>query len=159
MASRTTVVLDDEARAAARQLARRCGCSLSEAMRRALIRQRDAELGVPRERRRQRARARRRPFDLLEGSDPAAEIRRLKAEDAGFWICYHLDTDFLVYALSSAGPERRRLRTLAESDAEIQMSALAWYELARGPARPSSSPWPAPFSRRTAPLRTDSLGE
>jgi hypothetical protein len=27
---------------------------------------------------------------------------------------YHLDTDFLVYALSTAGPERRRLRALAE---------------------------------------------
>jgi hypothetical protein len=84
MASRTTVVLDDEARAAARQLARRYGCSVSEAMRRALIRQRDAEVGVPRERRRERARALRRLFALFEGHDPAAEIRRLKAEDAGF---------------------------------------------------------------------------
>jgi hypothetical protein len=84
MASRTTVVLDDEARAAARQLARRYGCSVSEAMRRALIRQRDAEVGVPRERRRERSRALRRLFDLFQGNDPAAEIRRLKAEDAGF---------------------------------------------------------------------------
>jgi predicted nucleic acid-binding protein len=49
---------------------------------------------------------------------------------------YHLDTDFLVYALSAAGPERRRLRTLAESDAEIQMSAVAWYEFSRGPRTP-----------------------
>jgi len=39
---------------------------------------------------------------------------------------YHLDTDFLVYALSAAGPERRRLRELADSDSEIQMSAVAW---------------------------------
>jgi hypothetical protein len=84
MASRTTLVLDDEARAAARQLARRYGCSLSEAMRRALVRQRDAEVGLPRERRRERARALRRLFDLFEGNDPAAEVRRLKAEDAGF---------------------------------------------------------------------------
>lgn len=45
----------------------------------------------------------------------------------------HLDTDFLVYALSVAGPERRRLVALAESDAELQMSAVAWYEVARGP--------------------------
>jgi len=30
---------------------------------------------------------------------------------------FHLDTDFLVYALSSAGPERRRLRALADFDA------------------------------------------
>ena len=49
---------------------------------------------------------------------------------------YHLDTDFLVYALSSPGPERRRLRALAASDAEIQMSAVAWYEFSRGPRTP-----------------------
>jgi len=84
MASRTTLILDDEARAAARQLARRYGCSVSEAMRRALIRQRDAEVGVPRERRRERARALRRLIGLFEGNDAVAEIRRLKAEDAGF---------------------------------------------------------------------------
>jgi hypothetical protein len=84
MASRTTLVLDEEARRAARQLARRYGCSLSEAMRRALLRQRDADVGVPPERRRERARALRRLFDLFEGNDPASEVRRLKAEDQGF---------------------------------------------------------------------------
>lgn len=49
---------------------------------------------------------------------------------------YHLDTDFLVHALSHPGPERRRLRALAESDAEIEMSAVAWYEFSRGPRTP-----------------------
>lgn len=49
---------------------------------------------------------------------------------------YHLDTDFLVYALSLAGRERRRLRALADSDAQIQMSAVAWYEFSRGPRTP-----------------------
>ncbi|HXY39165.1 MAG TPA: PIN domain-containing protein [Vicinamibacteria bacterium] len=49
---------------------------------------------------------------------------------------YHLDTDFLVYALSTAGPERRRLRALADSNSEIGMSAVAWYEFARGPRTP-----------------------
>lgn len=49
---------------------------------------------------------------------------------------YHLDTDFLVYALSVSGPERRRLRTLSESDEDIRMSAVAWYEFARGPRTP-----------------------
>jgi len=49
---------------------------------------------------------------------------------------YHLDTDFLVYALSSTGPERRRLRTLGDSDDEIQISAVAWYEFSRGPRTP-----------------------
>jgi len=45
----------------------------------------------------------------------------------------HLDTDFLIWALSSAGPERQRLAELAASDAQIQMSAVAWYEFSRGP--------------------------
>lgn len=84
MAARTTVVLDEKAREAARQLARRYGCSVSEAMRQALIRQRDAELGLPRERRRERARALRRLFVLFAENDPAAEVRRLKAEDEWF---------------------------------------------------------------------------
>ena len=48
----------------------------------------------------------------------------------------HLDTDFLVFALSASGPERRRLLKLAESDAEIEMSAVAWYEFTRGPRTP-----------------------
>ena len=84
MALRTTLVLDEKAREAARQLARRYGCSVSEAMRRALIRQRDAELGVPRERRRERTRALRRLFVLFADNDAAAEVRRLKAEGEGF---------------------------------------------------------------------------
>jgi predicted nucleic acid-binding protein len=49
---------------------------------------------------------------------------------------FHLDTDFLVYALSVPGRERRRLRELADSEAEIGMSAVAWYEFARGPRTP-----------------------
>jgi predicted nucleic acid-binding protein len=48
----------------------------------------------------------------------------------------HLDTDFLVHAPSSPGDERDRLVELADSDAEIQMSAVAWYEFARGPRTP-----------------------
>jgi hypothetical protein len=85
MASRrTTLVLDDKAREAARQLARRHGCSLSEATRRALVLQRDSELGVPRKRRQERVLALRRLFSLFEGNDPSTEVRRLKAEDEGF---------------------------------------------------------------------------
>ncbi len=49
---------------------------------------------------------------------------------------FHIDTDFLVYALSQPGPERQRLRELIESDAEVQFSAVAWYEFARGPRTP-----------------------
>lgn len=51
----------------------------------------------------------------------------------------HLDTDFLVYALSASGAERRRLLELSDSDAEIQMSAVAWYEFCRGPRTPEQT--------------------
>lgn len=47
-----------------------------------------------------------------------------------------LDTDFLIYALSQAGAERNRLRRAAESDAVLQISAVAWYEFSRGPRVP-----------------------
>jgi len=53
-----------------------------------------------------------------------------------FEMRYHLDTDFLIYALSNAGPERKQLLALAESDAEIQISSIAWYEFVRGPRTP-----------------------
>lgn len=77
-------MLDDEARAAARQLAGRYGCSVSEAIRRSLVCQRDAELGVPAGQRRRRSQALRRLIGLFRDNDPAEEISRLKAEDAGF---------------------------------------------------------------------------
>ena len=48
----------------------------------------------------------------------------------------HLDTDFLVYALASTGPERQRLSEIADSEHEIEMSAVAWYEFSRGPRTP-----------------------
>ena len=48
----------------------------------------------------------------------------------------HLDTDFLVYALSTSGPERRRLLEVADSEATVEMSAVAWYEFSRGPRTP-----------------------
>jgi predicted nucleic acid-binding protein len=47
-----------------------------------------------------------------------------------------LDTDFLIYALSQTGPERLRLRRAAESEAVLQISAVAWYEFCRGPRLP-----------------------
>jgi predicted nucleic acid-binding protein len=48
----------------------------------------------------------------------------------------HLDTDFLIHALGRPGKERRRLLVLADSDAVIQVSAIAWYEFSRGPRTP-----------------------
>lgn len=49
---------------------------------------------------------------------------------------FHLDTDFLVLALATAGPERRRLLELAASGETIEVSAVAWYEFCRGPRTP-----------------------
>ena len=48
----------------------------------------------------------------------------------------HLDTDFLVHALSGSGSDRRRLLEIAESGRPIEMSAVAWYEFSRGPRTP-----------------------
>ena len=48
----------------------------------------------------------------------------------------HLDTDFLVYALATAGPERRWLIEIANSGRSIEISAIAWYEFSRGPRIP-----------------------
>lgn len=84
MAHRTTLLFDEESRHAARELALRWDCSTSEAVRRAVVRQRDAALGVSRERRQERTEALLRLFDLFEGHDPEAEIQRLKDEDEGF---------------------------------------------------------------------------
>jgi hypothetical protein len=81
---RTTLILDDETRKAARDLAARYGCSLSEAIRRAVIRQRENVFGVPAKARRERRKLLERLFVLFEGNDPKEEIRRLKAEDEGF---------------------------------------------------------------------------
>ena len=84
MAHRTTVLLDDETRTAARQLAMRYGCSTSEAIRRAVVHHRDAVFGVPAESRRERRQVLTRLFDLFSGHDAEDETRRLKAEDQGF---------------------------------------------------------------------------
>lgn len=84
MSHRTSLILDDETRTAARQLAMRYDCSTSEAIRRAVVRHRDAVLGVPASSVKQRQQVLARLFDLFEGHDAAAEVQRLKAEDVGF---------------------------------------------------------------------------
>ncbi len=81
---RTTILLDDNTRHAARELALRYGCSVSEAIRRAVISQRDASLGVPAGTRKERKKVLERLFDLFEGNDPAEEVGRLKDQDEGF---------------------------------------------------------------------------
>jgi hypothetical protein len=81
---RTTLLLDEETRNAARQLALRYGCSTSEAIRRAILRHRDTVFGVPAESRAERRRVLMRLFELFDDNNPKEEIRRLKHEDEDF---------------------------------------------------------------------------
>ena len=81
MATRTTILLDNESREALEQLTRRHGWSMSEAIRRAVVQLRDRSTGVPEARRRQRVAALKKLIELTEGNDAAEEIARRKAED------------------------------------------------------------------------------
>ena len=49
---------------------------------------------------------------------------------------FHLDTDFLIHALTVRGPERTRLHALTLAGVHVRMSAMAWYEFSRGPRTP-----------------------
>jgi predicted nucleic acid-binding protein len=49
---------------------------------------------------------------------------------------YHLDTDFILKAIGSKGPEQAILRRVSDSDAAVEISAIAWYEFCRGPRLP-----------------------
>ena len=81
---RTTIVLDPASAAAASQLSGRLQVSVSEVIRRALLDYRDKMVGVTPDFRDQRVRALHELFDLFEGHDGRAEIRRLKSEDEGY---------------------------------------------------------------------------
>jgi hypothetical protein len=81
---RTTLILDEESRTAARQIAHRLDCSVSEAIRRAVLGYRDQIVAVSPDARARRRRALEELFDLFEGHDADAEIRSLKREDSGF---------------------------------------------------------------------------
>ena len=74
-------MLDEEVLSAARELAHRYGCSTSEAIRRAVLRHRDAVMGIPPARRAERVRILEHLFVLFEGHDPADEVRRLRESD------------------------------------------------------------------------------
>ena len=84
MAHRTTLLFDDETRKAAKELSLRYDCSTSEAVRRAVIRHRDAIFGISDEGRQERMRVLGTLFKLFEGHDAEEEIRQLKLEDEGF---------------------------------------------------------------------------
>jgi len=84
MRYRTTVLLDEPARLAAKKLAARFDVSPSEVIRRALVRYHDDVLGGGGQARRKRVAAALRLTTLLEGNDAEAEVRRLKKEDEYF---------------------------------------------------------------------------
>lgn len=81
---RTSLILDDETRHAARRLALHYGCSTSEAIRRAILRQQDLVFGVPAESRQERSKNLLRLVELFKGHDGKDEIGRLKSQDEGF---------------------------------------------------------------------------
>ncbi len=84
MPTRTTILLDADSRAAAKSLAAHLDVSPSEAIRQALIHFRNHVVGVPADVRRKRGAALERLFVLFDGNDAAAEVSRLKREDAQF---------------------------------------------------------------------------
>ena len=51
-------------------------------------------------------------------------------------MAFHVDTDFLIYALQATGRERTRLLEAAESNQALCISSVAWYEFSRGPRTP-----------------------
>ena len=51
-------------------------------------------------------------------------------------MAFHVDTDFLIYALQATGWERRRLLEAAGSNQALCISSVAWYEFSRGPRTP-----------------------
>ena len=71
---RTTLIVDAEAYAAARQLADDYRCPVSDAIRRSLIAQRDSVTGVPKQMRQQRVKTLKRLFDLLRDAAGRQEL-------------------------------------------------------------------------------------
>ena len=81
---RTTIILDEHSKRAARELALRLDCSTSEAIRRAIVSHKEQVFGIPLETRRERTEILLKWIDASEGMDPEAEVNRIKAEDEGF---------------------------------------------------------------------------
>ena len=84
MRKRTTILLDDEAQTAARELAHRYGCSASEAIRRSVLHHRETVMGVSPARRKERVQVLNRLIELFDGHDVEEEIQRLKEQDEDF---------------------------------------------------------------------------
>jgi hypothetical protein len=79
--SRTTIVLDEPSEAALQALVKHFGCSASEAVRRALVGERQRVLGVPEDKQRRRRAALEKLIEITDGHDWRAELARLKDED------------------------------------------------------------------------------
>ena len=84
MSRRTSIILDQESEDAARELARIYGCSSSEAIRRAVVRQHDLLKGLPSKAIKERKKVLFRLFELFEDHDAGSEIDQLKKEDVYF---------------------------------------------------------------------------
>lgn len=81
MAHRTTVMLDDEAQEAARELANRLRVSTSQAIRLAIVGYRNIVVGVVPEDRKRRMAAFERLVELMDGKDPGSELDKSRSED------------------------------------------------------------------------------
>ena len=84
MVHRTTVLLDDDSRQAAKQLASELEVTPSEAVRQALVAYRDQIVGVSADSRARRVRAFKRAIELFEDNDAEAEVKALKEQDRYF---------------------------------------------------------------------------
>lgn len=85
MYTRTTILLDEASRRAARDLAHQFGCSTSEAIRRVLVEYSKSSTPVryvTPERRQERVKALRQLIQMFDGHDAQAEILELKRVDA-----------------------------------------------------------------------------
>lgn len=84
MSIRTTLLLSNDSRRAAKQLSAKLQVSPSEVVRRALVHYSDHLLGVSAARRRRRKKALERLALMFDGHDPETELNQLKAEDEFF---------------------------------------------------------------------------
>lgn len=82
--NRIRIVLDDETLRAAQELALHNGCSVADAIRRAVIDQRNVTPAPSTDTIRDRVKTLERLFELFAHNDAAKEIAQLKADDEGF---------------------------------------------------------------------------
>ena len=81
MVHRTTLMLDDETRTAARELASKLQISVSEAIRRAILQSHSQLQGISPDDRRKRLQALSQLAKSFQGYDPSDELKALQEED------------------------------------------------------------------------------